>query len=105
MSSQAKGKHEVVKAQLEARRDPGPRRDAQVRREQGEAGYNVAVEKCDDLRHDSRDACRKRARQLHERRAQEVRQVVKAGARQRSVSSTATSLPGSGAGRRVSRST
>jgi hypothetical protein len=33
-----------VKAQLEARRDPGPRRDAQVRREQGGPGYNVARE-------------------------------------------------------------
>lgn len=64
--ARAKGKHEVVKAQLEARRDPGPRRDAQVRRKQAEADYDVAREKCDDLPRAAKDACRKDARAMYE---------------------------------------
>lgn len=64
--AQAKGKHEVVKAQLEARRDPGPERDAQVQKKQAEADYNVAREKCDDLRRDAKDACRKDAKATYE---------------------------------------
>lgn len=64
--AQAKGKHEVVKAQLEARRDPGPRRDAQVRKKQAAADYDVARKKCDDLQRDAREACRKDAKATYE---------------------------------------
>lgn len=64
--AQAKGKHEVVKAQLEARRDPGPKREAQVRRKQAEADYHVAREKCDDLSHGAKDACRQDAKATYE---------------------------------------
>lgn len=64
--AQAKGKNEVVKAQLEAQRDPGPKRDSHVQKKQAEADYNVARQKCDDLRHVARDACRNDAKATYE---------------------------------------
>lgn len=79
--AQAKGKHEVVKAQLEARRDPGPERDAQVRKKQAAADYNVAREKCDDLRRDARDACRKDAKATYEHAKGKAKMAQAAGDR------------------------
>lgn len=79
--AQAKGKHEVVKAQLEARRDPGPRRDAEVRRKQAEADYKVAREKCDDLRRDAKDACRRDAKATYEHAKGQAKVAQAAGER------------------------
>lgn len=77
--AQAKGKHEVVKAQLEARRDPDPGRDAQVRKKQAEADYNVAREKCDDLPRDARDVCRRDAKATYEH-AKDQAKIARAAA-------------------------
>ena len=80
-TAQAKGKHEVVKAQLEAQRDPGPKRDAHVRKKQAEADYNVARRKCDDLRHGAKDACRDDAKATYEHAKDQAKAAPAAGSK------------------------
>ena len=59
---EAKGTHEVGKAELEAQRDPTPRHAAKVKTEKADAAYQLAKEKCDDLSGNAKDVCRKDAK-------------------------------------------
>lgn len=59
---EAKGDYQVAKAELDARLRPTPRHDDKVKTEKAAATYKLASEKCDDLKTNARDVCRKDAK-------------------------------------------
>jgi hypothetical protein len=64
----AKGKENIAKAELEARANPSERAKRKVEEAKAEAKYEVAKERCDDMKgKDIKDACQKEAKAEHER--------------------------------------
>ena len=64
---EAKGKEKVAKAELDARKNPSERNQRKVEEAKAEAKYEVAKERCDDLKGKEKDACQKEAKAMHER--------------------------------------
>jgi hypothetical protein len=63
----AEGKEKVTKAELDAKNKPGAGADAKVKRVQADAAYEVAKEKCADLRGPRKADCHKDARVVYDR--------------------------------------
>ncbi|MDM0074193.1 hypothetical protein QTH90_07370 [Variovorax sp. J2P1-59] len=59
---EAKGKENVAKAELEQQYKPSESHARNVKEEQVKANYEVAKEKCDDLKGDAKNACEKQAK-------------------------------------------
>ncbi|MDM0105917.1 hypothetical protein QTH97_13320 [Variovorax sp. J22R24] len=59
---EAKGKENVAKAELEQQYKPSESHARNVKEEQVKAAYEVAKEKCDDLKGDAKNACEKQAK-------------------------------------------
>ena len=59
---EAKGKENVAKAELEQQYKPSDSHARNVKEEQVKATYEVAKEKCDDLKGDAKNACEKQAK-------------------------------------------
>ncbi len=59
---EAKGKYKVAKAEMEAKTEPSPSNDAKVRTEKADAAYQLAKEKCDDMKGDAKNSCQKDAK-------------------------------------------
>ena len=59
---EAKGKENVAKAELEQQYKPSESHARNVKEEQVKATYEVAKEKCDDLKGDAKNACEKQAK-------------------------------------------
>lgn len=59
---EAKGNYQVAKAELDAQLRPTPKRDDKVKTEKAVAAYKLASEKCDDLKANAKDVCRKDAK-------------------------------------------
>ncbi|MDR0225711.1 MAG: hypothetical protein LBI66_04770 [Burkholderiaceae bacterium] len=78
-NKQASGQEKVSKAELEARRDPTPRTQEKARLAKADADYDIAKEKCDDLKGDAKDVCVKDAKAAHVH-AVEAAKVAKAQA-------------------------
>jgi hypothetical protein len=64
---EAKGKEKVAKAELDAKANPSERNTRKVQEAKAEAEYEVAKEKCDDMKGKDKDACQKDAKAQHER--------------------------------------
>src|SRR5687767_2333238 len=60
--AEAKGAQKVAKAELEAQDKGTPKEQAKVRVAKAEADYDVAKEKCDDLKGKEKDTCQKDAK-------------------------------------------
>ena len=60
--AEANGKQKVAKAELEARNQPTSKTRYEARTARAEAGYAVAMEKCDDLAGNGKDVCVKEAK-------------------------------------------
>ena len=60
--AKAKGKDSVAKADAEAAYDNTPKAREKARVALGQANYNVAIEKCDDLAGNPKDVCVKEAK-------------------------------------------
>jgi hypothetical protein len=69
----AGGKEKVTKAKLDAKNRPGAGADAKVKRAQADAAYDVAKEKCADLRGERKTDCRKDARVVYDRTKSQAR--------------------------------
>jgi hypothetical protein len=65
-NTEAKGKHNVAKAELDAQQDPSPRKEAKVKTEKAEADYKLANQKCEDLSGNPKDVCKKDAKAAYE---------------------------------------
>src|SRR3954465_9220445 len=64
---EAKGKEKVAKAELDAKKDPSPRNQRKVEEAKADAKYDVAKERCDDMKGKEKDACQKDAKAQHEK--------------------------------------
>src|SRR3954471_5542336 len=64
---EAKGKEKVAKAELDARANPSERNQRKVEEAKAEAKYDVAKERCDDMKGKEKSACEKEAKAEHER--------------------------------------
>ncbi|CAN7179775.1 hypothetical protein ASF11_01155 [Acidovorax sp. Leaf76] len=62
---EAKGAEDVAKAELDAQHKPSPKATRKVAEARGDAAYNVAKEKCDDLKGNEKDVCVKDAKAAH----------------------------------------
>jgi uncharacterized protein YdbL (DUF1318 family) len=60
--AEAKNIEKVAKAELEAQYKPSARADKKVKEAKAEGAYDVAKEKCDDLKDDAKVTCIKDAR-------------------------------------------
>ena len=59
---EAKGKENVAKAELEQQYKPSESHARAVQEEKVKANYEVAKEKCDDMKGDAKSACEKQAK-------------------------------------------
>jgi hypothetical protein len=64
---EAKGKEKIAKAELKAKTDPSERNQRKVEEERADARYEVAKERCDDMKGKEKSACTKEAKAEHER--------------------------------------
>jgi hypothetical protein len=64
--AEAKGKQKVAKAELDAQNKPGPKADAKVKQVRADAEYDLAKAKCEDLKGNAKDACKKDAKVAHD---------------------------------------
>ncbi len=89
---EAKGKEKVAKAELAARTNPSERNTRKVEEAKAEAEYDVAKEKCDDMKGNEKDACEKQAKtQRDQARADIKKQYAQRSSEKRSSSAGATS--------------
>ncbi|SCK59388.1 hypothetical protein VAR608DRAFT_6428 [Variovorax sp. HW608] len=70
---EAKGKEAVAKAELEQQYKPSDRHAREVKEEKVKAAYEVAKEKCDDMKSDAKSACEKQAKADEDRGKAELR--------------------------------
>ena len=61
-TAEAKGKENVAKAELEAKRKGTPHAQYEVQVAKAKADYDVAKEKCDDQTGKEKSACKKQAK-------------------------------------------
>jgi hypothetical protein len=64
---EAKGKEKVAKAELDAKKNPSERSQRKVEHAKAEAKYEVAKERCDDMKGKEKTACQTEAKAEHER--------------------------------------
>ncbi len=62
---EAKGKEDVAKAELDAQHKPSDKANRKVAEARADAAYDVAKEKCDDLKGNDKDVCVKDAKAAH----------------------------------------
>jgi hypothetical protein len=63
---EAKAKEKVAKAELDAKNHPGPAADAKVKKVKADTDYDVAKEKCESMKGNEKDVCKKEAKAAHE---------------------------------------
>lgn len=91
---EAKGKEKIAKAELDARTDPSEHNQRKVLEAKAEAQYDVAKEKCDDMKGNEKSACEKDAKAEHERAKADMKRGASTGA-STAPSSTSTRTTGS----------
>ena len=77
---EAKGAENVAKAELDAQHKPSDKATNKARMARADADYEVAKEKCDDLKGNTKDVCVKDAKAAHTS-AKENAKVAKAAAK------------------------
>jgi hypothetical protein len=70
---EAKGKERIAKAELEAKKDPSERNQRKVKEARAEADYEVAKEKCDDMKGKEKSACEKEAKAMRDRAKADIK--------------------------------
>jgi hypothetical protein len=71
--AESKGREKVAKARLESTYKPGAGNAAKLSRARADADYEVAKEKCDDLKGKEQSACKADAKAAHEKAKGEVK--------------------------------
>jgi hypothetical protein len=77
--AEAKANEKVAKAELDAQNRPDARADAKVKQMKAEGEYEVAKEKCEDLKGGAIATCKKDAKTAYDKVKSEARQASKAG--------------------------
>src|SRR6185369_13657472 len=70
---EAKGKEKVAKAELDAKSNPSEHNQRKVKEARADAEYDVAKEKCDDMKGKEKSACEKEAKAQHERAKADIK--------------------------------
>jgi hypothetical protein len=73
--AEAKAKEKIAKAELDAQNHPGARADEKVRLMKAEGEYEVAKEKCEDLKGTAIASCKKDAKVAHDKAKGEAKQA------------------------------
>ena len=64
--AEAKANEKIAKAELDAKTNPSVRNQRKVAEMKAEGAYEVAKEKCDDMKGQDKDACQAQAKAKHE---------------------------------------
>lgn len=64
---EAEGQEKIAKAELNHRKDPSEKHRYELAKAKADAAYDVAEEKCDDLKGNAKDVCEKEAKAEHVR--------------------------------------
>jgi len=72
---EAKGKEKIAKAELDAKTNPTPANQRKVQEAKADAAYDVAKERCDDMKGNEKDACQKQAKASHERAKADIKRA------------------------------
>jgi len=70
---EAKAKEKVAKAELNAKKDPSPANQRKVAEAKADGEYDVAKEKCDDMKGNEKNACQKAAKAKHEQAQADIK--------------------------------
>lgn len=70
----AKGKHDVAKAELDQKYAPTPAHQRKVDEAKADRQYSVAKEKCDGQKGQQKSACEKQAKASHDRARADIKQ-------------------------------
>ena len=70
---EAKAKEKVAKAELNAKKDPSPQNQRKVAEAKAAGEYDVAKEKCDDMKGNEKNACQKAAKAKHEQAQADIK--------------------------------
>lgn len=73
--SEAKGIEKVAKAELESTYEPSARHTEKLAMAKGDAAYDTAKEKCDDIAGNAKTVCKKDAKAAHVKATEEARVV------------------------------
>jgi hypothetical protein len=71
--AEAKAKEKVAKAELDAKNNPSQRNQRKVAETKAEGEYDVAKEKCDDMKGDEKNACQKQAKAKHDQAKADIK--------------------------------
>ena len=94
---EAKGKEKVAKAELDAKTDPSEHNQRKVMEAKADAQYDVAKEKCDDMKGKEKSACEKEAKAQHDRAKADIKQKYAKAGGQRAAATGSTRNATSGA--------
>ncbi len=78
---EAKAKEKLAKAELDAQKNPSERNQRKVKEAKAEGEYEVAKEKCDDMKGKEKDACQKEAKAMRDRAKAEIKGDSKTASR------------------------
>jgi len=70
---EAKAKEKLAKAELDAKNNPSQRNQRKVAETKAEGEYEVAKEKCDDMKGDQKNACEKQAKAKHDQAKADIK--------------------------------
>ena len=90
--AEAKAKEKIAKAELDAKNKPSQRAQRKVAEMKAEGEYEVAKEKCDDMKGDEKNACQKQAKTKHDQAKADIKKQYAAK------SDKGTERPRAGAG-------
>jgi hypothetical protein len=71
--AEAKAREKVAKAELDAKKNPSARNQRKVAETKAEGAYDVAKEKCDDMKGDGKNACQKQAKANHDQAKADIK--------------------------------
>ncbi len=70
---EAKGQEKLAKAELAAKSNPSARNERKVAEAKADAEYDVAKEKCDDMKGNEKNACQKDAKAKHDQAKADIK--------------------------------
>lgn len=91
---EAKGHEKVAKAELAAQKNPSARNQRKVSEAKADAEYDVAKEKCDDMKGNEKNACQKDAKAEHEQAKADIKKQYAQRKEERPARSATTGATG-----------
>lgn len=93
---EAKGQEKVAKAELAAKRNPSARNERKVAEAKADAEYDVAKEKCEDMKGNEKSACEKDARAKYNQAKADIKKQYASRKQERPARSATSGATSSG---------